>query len=60
MVEGVRWWLGGRESAWHCRFGFDPWSRRIPHAMEQLSLCTRTIESVFWSLGAATIEVHVP
>ena len=39
---------------------FDPWSRKIPRAMEQLSLCTKTIESVFWSSGAATIEVHVP
>ena len=23
---------------------FDPWSRKIPHAMGQLSLCTRTAE----------------
>ncbi|KAJ8787868.1 hypothetical protein J1605_005672 [Eschrichtius robustus] len=24
--------------------GFDPWSRKIPHATEQLSLCARTTE----------------
>ena len=26
------------------RHGFDPWSRKIPHAAEQLSLCTTTPE----------------
>ena len=24
--------------------GFDPWSRKIPHAAEQLSLCATTTE----------------
>ena len=27
---------------------------KIPHASEQLSLCTTTIEPVLWSPGAAT------
>ena len=35
--------------------GFDPWSRRIPCAIEQLSLCT-TIKPVFGSQGIATTE----
>ena len=36
--------------------GFDPWSRKIPHAMEQLSQCTTTIQPVLQSLGAAIAE----
>ena len=28
------------------RSGFDPWSRNIPHASEQLSPCTSAIKSV--------------
>ena len=39
---------------------FDPWSGRIPHAAEQLSPCTTTIEPMIWSLGATTTEAHVP
>ena len=35
---------------------FDSWSGRIPHALEQLSPCTTTIEPVLQSLGAATAE----
>ena len=28
------WWLSGKESACQCRgHGFDPWSRKIPHAL---------------------------
>ena len=41
-------WFSGKESACHCRkHRFDPWSRKIPHAVEQLhvpqllSLCPR-------------------
>ena len=35
------------ESFGQCRrVGFDPWSRKIPHATEQLSLCTTTIGPV--------------
>ena len=31
-VQGLSWWLSGKESACQCRrHGFDPWSRRIPH-----------------------------
>ena len=56
------------ESTCQCRrYGFDPWSRKILHAVEQLSLCTRIIEpcSRAWELKllspqAATIEDCVP
>ena len=34
---GLPWWRGGWESACQCRgHGFEPWSRKIPHAAEQL------------------------
>ena len=35
---------------------FEPWSRKIPHAVEQLSLCTTTSESALQSLQATTTE----
>ena len=35
---GLPWWLSGKESACQCRrLGFDPYSRKIQHAMVQLS-----------------------
>jgi len=35
---------GGPECACQCRrHGFDPWSRKIPHAMKQLSLCVANL-----------------
>ena len=37
---GFPWWLSGKESTCQCRkHGFEPRSRRIPHAAEQLSPC---------------------
>ena len=39
------------------RLRFVPWSRKIPHAAEQLSPCPTTIEPVLSSPGAATAEV---
>ena len=34
---GLSWWRSGWESACQCRgHGFEPWSGRIPHAVEQL------------------------
>ena len=34
------WWLSGKESAGQCsRHRFDPWSRKIPCALEQRSHC---------------------
>ena len=41
--------LGGpvvKEPASQCRrHGLDPWSRKIPHASRQLSLCATTAEA---------------
>jgi len=35
------WRISGKESAWqYRRHGFDPWSWKLPEALEQLSLIT--------------------
>ena len=35
---GLPWWSRGEESAHQCKeYGFDPWSRKTPHAAGQLS-----------------------
>ena len=39
---------------------FEPWSRKIPHAAEQLGLCATTTEPVLYSPCATTTEVCVP
>ena len=58
---GFPWWLSGKESACRCKnHGFDPWPRKIPHATEQLSPCTPTIEPVLESPGAAAAKAWVP
>ena len=37
--RGLPWWRSGWESACQCReHGFEPWSGKIPHAVEQLGL----------------------
>ena len=37
-----------KKSVCQCKgHGFDPWAGKTPHATEQLSLCTKTIELVF-------------
>jgi len=44
--KGMKW-LSGEESTCQCRrHGFNPWSGKISHASEKLSLCTITIEPV--------------
>ena len=54
---GLPWWLCGEEPFCQGRkHGFDPWSRKIPHAVEQLSPCTTPMVSVFQSPRAATPE----
>ena len=40
--------------------GFDPWSGKIPHASEQLSLSITVTEPTLWGPGAATTEVCAP
>ena len=43
---GLPWWRSHGESACQRRgHGFDPWSGKIPHAAEQLSLCATTTEA---------------
>ena len=55
--EKLPWWLSGEESACQCRrHGFDPWSGKIPHAVEQLSQRATTIEPVLQSPGATITE----
>ena len=45
-IWGLPWYLSTKESACQCsRHRFDPWSRKIPHATEQLSPCATTTES---------------
>ena len=35
---GLPWWLNGKESTCQSRrHGFDPWARKLPHAVGQLS-----------------------
>ena len=42
---GLPWWLSGKETACQCRRQRSgPWSRKIPHPMEQQSLCSRAQE----------------
>ena len=42
---GLPWWRSGWESACQCRgHGFEPWSGKIPHAVEQLGPWTTTAE----------------
>ena len=49
------WWLSDKESSCQCRRQwFNPWSGKIPHAVEQLSLRVTTTEPVLQSLGVAT------
>ena len=39
-------WLSGKESACQCRrYGFDSWSRKILHAVGQVSPCATTTEA---------------
>ena len=61
LIGGLSWWLSGKESDCQCRrHGFDPWSRKIPHASEQLSSCLTTSEPVLGSPGTATTEARSP
>ena len=61
VFSNTVWWLSGKESAsqWG-RHRFNPWSRRIPYAMEQPSQCTTAIEPRLESLGYETTDAHQP
>ena len=44
-ISGLPWWRSGWESACQCRgHGFEPWSGKIPHAVEQLNPWATTTE----------------
>ena len=61
QVRGLPWWHSGQESACQCRgHGFEPWSGKIPHAMEQLNPYATTTEPALWSLRDTTTEARVP
>ena len=48
LLRGPPWQFSGKEFACQRRrHGFNPWSGKIPHTIEQLSLSTTTIELVF-------------
>ena len=56
-IRGLLSWLSGKESTCKCRrHRFDPWSGRIPHASEQLSLRATTTEPVLESPEIKTTE----
>ena len=47
VILGLSWWRSGWESACWCRgHGFEPWSGKIPHAVEQLGPWATTTEPV--------------
>ena len=60
-VQGLPWWLSGKEFACQCRrHKFYLWLGKIPHATEQLSLCTTSIHNCWahvpWLLVPACLE----
>ena len=56
-VLRLPWWLSGKESTCQRRRpGFNPWSEKIPHSMQQPSQCATTTEPVLQSPGITTTE----
>ena len=56
---GLSWWSSGSESGIPpCRAqGFDPWSRKFPHAMEQVSPCATTAEPMSHNCWACVLQL---
>ena len=55
--QGLHWWLSGSESACQCGgHRFDPWFRKIPYAMEQLSQCSTIREATTTKSWRATTK----
>ena len=47
LKTGLPWWLSGKKSTCQCRRQrFHPWSGRIPHGVEQLSLYAPQLSSL--------------
>ena len=60
-IGGLPCWSSGEESTCQCSLhGFDPWSRKIPHAAEQQSPCGATTDPVLESPWAPANEVCLP
>ena len=54
---GLPWWLSDKEftcQGWRHRFNL--WSRKIPHALKELSLCAALLSLCSKTLGTATKE----
>ena len=56
ILPGLPWWLSGKNPPASVGETRDPWSRKIPHALEHLS--TTTVEPVFGSPGTPATEPH--
>ena len=65
-LKGLPWWFSGWESACQCRgHGFDPWSGRFPHVVEQLSpMChnywASTLEPVSHNYWVPVLQLLKP
>ena len=56
---GLPWWLSGGEfTCQRRRHGYDPWSRRIPHATEQRSPSATTIEPVLCAVLSHSVVTN--
>ena len=51
IVIGLPWYTVVKNpiACHYSGHGFEPWSGKIPHAMEQLSPCATTTELPLWS-----------
>ena len=57
LVLGLPGWSSGQESSCQGRgHGFQPWSRMVPHAREQLSPCTAATESAYYNYRSLCIQ----
>ena len=60
LDRGLLWWSSGRESTSRCgRHRYDPWSEKIPQAVEQRCLCVTTPEPSLWSPGTPAAEAQM-
>ena len=61
IQKGLSQRLSGKEPACQCRrHEFKPWSRKIPHAEEQLGPRATTVKHMLQRLGATTTEPTCP
>ena len=57
VTVGLPWGLTSKESTCQCRrHEFDPWSEKVPQAVEPLSLCTTTVEPVLLESEPQTLS----